>query len=313
MLRFIFSRLLQMIPTLIGVTLVTFLLFNVVGADPALQLAGKNADPETIASLRAELGTDQPLPVQYGQFLKQTLTWDWGESWSKKTSINQLIYDGIGPSLSVTLPAFFLTILISLTLALLSTYFQGRLWDRVITTSCLALMSISFLVYIIFFQKWLAFDINLFPVYGWDPSWIHRWPYVSLSWVIYCLVATGPKMLLFRSALIEESQKDYVRTARAKGVSERRVYTHHVLPNALIPIVTLVIIQIPFLITGSLLLEAFFGIPGVGGLLVESIFNSDFPVVKALTVIGSIAYMLFNLLSDLLYAFLDPRIRLESL
>lgn len=309
--KYIIKRLLYIIPILFGVTLITFTLFNIVGSDPALQLAGKNADAELIASIRQELGLDRSLPAQYLFYLKQVVTFDWGYSWDKKTQINQLIWDGLGPSLSITVPAFALAVLFSLIVALVTSYYRDTWVDKVITVSCLALMSISFLVYIIALQKWLAFDVSLFPVYGWSTSWVLRWQYVSLPWLIYLFVATGPKALLFRSAILDEVQQDYVRTARSKGVDNMTLYLKHILKNAMTPILTMIVVQMPFLITGSLLLEAFFGIPGVGGLLVEAIYTSDFPVIKAMTVVGSLAYMFFNLLNDILYQWLDPRIELK--
>lgn len=251
------------------------------------------------------------MPEQYLFYVQQVFTFDWGYSWSKKSSINQLILDGLGPSLSVTLPAFTLAVIVSIFLALLTSYFREQFLDKFITISCLALMSISFLVYIIALQKWLAFDLSLFPVYGWDPGLIERWQYVSLPWIIYLCVAVGPKILLFRTAILDEIGQDYVRTARSKGIDNFTLYFKHILKNAMIPILTLIVVQMPFLITGSLLLETFFGIPGLGGLLVDAINNSDFPVIKAMTVVGSLAYMFFNLLNDVLYMWLDPRIELR--
>jgi peptide/nickel transport system permease protein len=170
-------------------------------------------------------------------------------------------------------------------------------------------MSISFLVYIVILQKWLAFEMGLFPVYGWELA--DALKYLVLPWFIYVLATLGPKVLLFRSAMLEEVHRDYVRTAYAKGLSKWSVFSRHILGNSLLPIVTLSLSQMPAVITGSLLLEAYFGIPGVGGLLATAIRGSDFPVIQALTVIGSVIYILFNLLNDVLCAFLDPRLELE--
>ncbi|MCJ8275807.1 MAG: ABC transporter permease [Bdellovibrionales bacterium] len=298
-------------PILIGVTLITFLLFHVVGGDPAFQLAGKNATPEQIESIRSQLGLNKSLALQYLDFVKQTFTLDWGRSWTTQQNISSMISQGIGPSLSLTVPSFILSFLICIGIALFSTYKKGTWIDRSITMVCLALMSVSFLVYIIFYQYLLAFEWGLFPITGWDPSWSGRWSYLILPWIISISVSLGPGILIYRTALLDEVLQDYVRTARAKGVTNWVVYSQHILKNAMIPIITIVVMQMPFLITGSLLLEAFFSIPGLGGILIQAINNSDFPVIKAMTVLGSILYMLFNLLSDLLYAVVDPRVELK--
>ena len=292
-------------------TLITFCLFHVVGGDPAFQLAGKNATIEQIESIRIELGLNKALSLQYFDFLKQTVTLDWGRSWSTQQKISTMIFDGLGPSLSLTIPSFIMSFFICIGIALFSTYRKGSWIDRTITTLCLALMSISFLVYIIFYQYTLAYKAGLFPITGWDSSFSGRWSYLVLPWIISISVSLGPSILIYRTALLDEVFQDYVRTARAKGVGNKVIYVKHILKNALIPIVTIVVMQMPFLITGSLLLEAFFGIPGLGGMLIQALNNSDFPVIKTMTVFGSILYMIFNLLSDLLYAVVDPRVELK--
>ena len=276
-------------------------------------MAGKNATQEQIQSLQEELGLNKPLIHQYFDFLEQIFTFQWGESWYTKENINQIILKGVGPSVSLTLPAFLISFLISLCVAIYSAYSQNRKTrsDKYITTICLCLMSISFLVYIICFQFFLAYYLSLFEINGWDHSWVERWRFLVLPWIISICVSLGPNILLFRSAILDQVNQDYVRTGKAKGLDRYSIYFIHVLKNALIPISTVVIIQIPFLMTGSLLLEAFFGIPGLGGLLIQAIQTSDFPVVKAFTVIGSILYLCFNLLSDLFYALVDPRVELQ--
>jgi peptide/nickel transport system permease protein len=153
--------------------------------------------------------------------------------------------------------------------------------------------------------------LGLFPISGWDPSWTGRWQYLVLPWIILFVLLLGADILVYRSVILDEAYQDYVRTARAKGVSTYKIFGVHILKNALIPIITMVVIDMPFLITGSVLLENFFGIPGLGGMLVTALNESDLPVIKAMTVIVSIAYMIFNLLSDILYSVVDPRIRLS--
>jgi peptide/nickel transport system permease protein len=311
MISFLWRRFTQTILVIFGVTLLTFSLFHFVGGDPALQYAGKNASAEAVASLRQELGLDRSLPLQYVYFLKQLVTWDWGRSWATKKPVTTLITDHVGASLSLTLPAYFFSVLLALLLALFMAYLKNSLWDQALLFCCFILMSFSFLVYIIYAQKILAFDFNFFPVYGWNPSWVSRWVYVTLPCVVYVLASIAPKILLFRATFLNEVRQDYVRTAYAKGLSPLQIYGFHILKNAALPILALVTSQMPTLITGSLLLEAYFGIPGLGGLLLKAIQSSDLPVVKAITVMGSLIYVFFNLLNDILAAFFDARVELR--
>ncbi len=299
-----------MIPILFGVTLLLFMLFNVFGGDPAQRFAGKYATAAQIKIVRAELGLDRSMPEQYIYFVKQIVTFDYGRSWASKQQISTMIDDGIGATLSVMLPPFFASVLFSIFLAMVAARFRGKFFDRAIVIGCLAFMSISSLVYILFFQYYFAYHLGLFPISGWDPSWTDRWAYLVLPWIILFVLSLGSEVLIYRTAILDEAYQDYVRTARAKGVTTAKVYLKHVLKNAMIPIVTIVVIGLPFLLTGSILIEAFFGIPGLGGTMVKALNDSDFPVIKAMTVITTLLYMLFNLLADLVYAAVDPRIKL---
>ncbi len=184
--------------------------------------------------------------------------------------------------------------------------------DQTLTSTCLALMSISLLVYIISFQYYFAFYLGWFEINGWSFDWTQRWSYLTLPWLISLFVSLGPNTLLFRSTFLNEVHQNYVKTARSKGVSQIRIFTSHILKNSSVPIVTIIMMQIPYLLTGSLLLEAFFGIPGIGGLLIQAIQSADFPVIKAFTVMSTFIYLLFHLLTDLLYIFIDPRIELQD-
>jgi len=175
----------------------------------------------------------------------------------------------------------------------------------------LGLMSLSSLIYILYGQYFLSYKMEMFPISGWDSSWIGRWEYLILPILIFIILSLGGNILFYRTVFIDEMYQDYVRTARAKGLSQRSVLFKHVLKNAMIQIITQVALAMPFLILGSLLLENFFSIPGVGGLMVQAIQNSDFPVIKAFTVLGAIVYMVFQLISDVLYAVVDPKVQLR--
>ena len=311
MASYILRRVLYMVPIMFGVTLLTFVLFNMLMSDPAARFAGKHATAEQVQQIRVELGLDRPLPQQYLFYLKQIATLDFGRSWSTKQSIGTMIDDGFSATISVTVPPFAASVVFCICLAMFASYFRGTALDKGIVVTCLALMSISSLVYILALQYLLAYDWGLFPISGWDPSWTGRWTYLMLPWLILFALLLGPAILVYRTAILDEAFQDYVRTARAKGLSTRKVFLKHVLKNAMIPIITVIVVEIPFLITGSVLIENFFSIPGLGGMVVRALNDSDFPVIKAMTVIISFAYMFFNLLSDVLYSIVDPRIRLS--
>ncbi|MBL7688871.1 MAG: ABC transporter permease [Bdellovibrionaceae bacterium] len=300
-----------MIPILIGVTFLTFTLFNLVGGDPAIRFAGKHATVERVAEIRAELGLDRSVGEQYLFFVKQIVTFDYGRSWATKQEISTMITDGLGATLSLTVPSFVASVAFCILLALFAVYGRGTILDRGTVVVCLGLLSVSSLVYILALQYVLAFQGGLFPISGWDPSWTGRWEYLVLPWIILFVLSLGPNILIYRTVIMDEVFQDYVRTARAKGLAEKHVFAKHVLKNAMIPIITVVVIEMPVLITGSVLIENFFGIPGLGGTVIKALNDSDFPVIKAFTVISAMAYMIFNLLADVLYSAVDPRVKLS--
>ena len=311
MLAYILKRILYMIPILFGITLVTFLLFNVAGGDPAAQVAGRYATQKKINEIRQQMGLDKPLLFQYLDYVKNMAKLDFGRSWSSQQKISTMILSGIGASLSLTLPSFLLVLLITISLALLLVYYRGSVLDKSVMIFCLALMSISSLVYILYFQYALGYRAGLFPISGWDPSWWGRWQYLALPILIFVSIQIGSNVLFYRTVFLDEIFQDYVRTARAKGLAPQTIMFKHILRNALVPIITLTVLQMPFLILGSLLVESFFGIPGLGGIIYQAIQNSDFPVIKAMTFLSAILYMMFQLLADLAYAVVDPKIQLR--
>jgi peptide/nickel transport system permease protein len=300
-----------MFPTLIGVTLLTFLLFNVFGGDPAQRFAGKYATAEQVQKIKEDLGLNKPRPIQYLNFLKQIATMDFGRSWSSKQKISTIFNEGISATLSLTVFPFVAALIFCILVSLIAVYFRKQTIDKSIVVICLSLMSTTSLLFILGFQYLFAYKLGVFPISGWDPDWINRWQYLFLPWLILFILDLGPSILVYRSIIMDEVYRDYVRTARAKGLDEKTIFLRHVLKNALIPIITIIVIQIPFLITGAVLVESFFGIPGLGGTLIKALQDSDFPVIKAMTVITAILYMIFNLLSDVLYSIVDPRVKIK--
>ena len=306
---YIARRLWQTIPTLAGVILLVFILFNWVGGDPALVLAGKVPDPAQIENIRRQLGLDQPWWIQLWIFVGQVFTFDFGRSWSTNQLVSEVLLTRVGPTLTVMVPMLVLETLLAVALALLVAYVRGSLTDRTVMFLTTVAMSISFLVYIIVFQWLLGFRLGWFPVQGWsDDLWTNLTVYAPLPVLLGVLVSVAPSLRLYRSFFLDEIGQDYVRTARAKGLAENRVMLRHVLRNAMIPILTYVGIGLPGLFVGSFLLEVFFSIPGLGREVIESVNRSDFPVIKAITVYLAIVTMSVNLLVDVLYRVADPRV-----
>ncbi len=311
MLIYILRRVLATIPTIFGVALLIFVLFNGVGGDPTYQMVGKHATQKQVEEVRHEYGLDQPKVVQFGNYLKQIVTFDYGRSFSTKQEISTMVARGIGPSLTLTVPAFMFTTFLSVALGLLVAYFRGRAVDRIVVFLCVVGMSLPMLGYILFGQYYLAFKAGLFPISGFDYGWPDRFEYILLPMLIMIVVSLGYDVRFYRTAVLEEVSQDYVRTARAKGLSESRIFMKHVLKNSMIPILTNVVIEIPLLILGAFLLESFFGIPGIGGITIDAIHNSDLPVIKAMTTLQALLLILGNLATDILYTLVDPRVSLK--
>jgi peptide/nickel transport system permease protein len=310
MIAYVVRRLLYAIPILLGVTLITFVLFHVVGGDPAILLAGKHASVEKLEEVRAQHGFDRPLPVQYLDWLKEIVTFDFGRSTATQERVSTMIARGVGPSLALTLPAFLMSSVLAIALGLFCAYYRNSLADVTTIVVATAAMSISSLVYIIMGQYFLSFQWNLFPIRGFVRG-AGAATFLALPWIIWIALTLGSDVRFFRTVMLEEMRKDYARTAAAKGLPTRRILFKHVLKNSMIPIITQLVIAIPFLFAGSLLLEVFFGIPGLGSITIDAINRSDFPVIKAMVVIGAMLYVLANVLTDVLYAAVDPRVRLR--
>ena len=312
MLAYVVHRLWQFVPTLFGVILLVFILFNWIGGDPAYLLAGKISNPEHIENIRRQLGVDQPYYVQLWIFLKQIATGDFGVSWSTNEKVSAIFATRIGPSLTVLMPMLVIGTLLAMAAAMLVAYLRGSVTDRAIMITCTVGQSVSILVYIIVLQYVLGYQLGWFPVQGWSQDfWQNLLQYSALPIIVGVVVSLAPDIRLYRSFFLDEINQDYVRTARAKGLSELRVMGVHVLRNAAIPVVTNVMIQIPALLAGAFLIERFFSIPGIGREVILAVERSDFPVIKAVTIYVAIATMVVNLAADLLYKAVDPRVQLK--
>jgi peptide/nickel transport system permease protein len=414
MFRYILKRTLQMIPTVFGVILITFVLFNVVGGSPAQQVLGPHAQADTLEAFDEQRGFNKPLffgfrtetrayadsdfersagdwqgivgvtwtngmitlaangeynlPIKFALrtdcnyaleiesrtpevskvwkkqrivfqgleklvpgdqpleirsiklrrvmsnpfdsqflfYLNRLAHLDFGTSHSTNQRVSKLLLDGIGPSLMLTVPIFFVGLITSVMLSLFCAFWRDTWVDRFFVVFSVALMSINYLVWIVGGQYLLGFKLGWFPVWGFeDPR------YLALPVFIGVFSGLGAELRFDRTIMLDEAHRDYVRTAQAKGVSRGGVLFKHVLKNAMIPIITNTVIAIPFLYTGSLLLESFFGIPGLGYLGINAINSSDVDVVRAIVLVGSIIFVIANLLTDLCYALVDPRVKLK--
>jgi peptide/nickel transport system permease protein len=308
---YIIRRLLYTIPIVFGVLLLTFILFTVVGGDISFEIAGKNATPETIREIREEYGFNKPLFLawdsQFVRHFKDALTFNFGRALDREPVIDK-IKRGVIPSLSLTVPIFFGEVVISVAIALFVAFLRGTVWDIVAVVLCVAGMSIPYLSFILFGQYFLAYKWGFFPVFFSPELSIPQ--YVALPIIIGIVTGLGSNVRFYRTVMLDEMRADYVRTAFAKGLDARRVLFRHVLKNAMIPILTTIVLAIPFLFLGSLLLERFFGIPGIGYLMIEAIGARDYFVINAMTYISAILFVIFNLITDICYALVDPRISL---
>jgi len=409
MKRYIIRRVLEMVPTTLGVLVLTFLLFHVVGGSPAEVVLGKNATAEALATFDACYGYDKPLlcgnwsdiralgntpvgrlekrgegglrrvPIAYAlpagayrinagnvvlglretatgvtdeamvdgpapltfavregwkavtldvggslpevlrlrkkaggffdsqfvHYVRSLATGDFGVSTEHSLPVARVLKGGVGPSLSLTVPILVGGTVVGVMLGLLCAAWRGGATDKLVLVVSTVLMSVNYVVWVLAGQFLLAFKLRLFPIWGFESA-----AYLVLPVLIGIVSGLGRDVRFFRAAILDEVYKPYVRTAQAKGLSGSRIMVRHVLRNSLIPIVTYVSLSIPFLFTGSLMLESFFGIPGLGNVSLNAVHSSDMAVVRAVVILGALLYQGVNLVTDLCYAWLDPRVRL---
>jgi peptide/nickel transport system permease protein len=259
-----------------------------------------------IRRLALERRLSNPFDSQFVHFLGRMIRLDFGTSIATGQPVLEMLREGMGPSLMLMIPIFTAELLLAVALSLICAYFRNTAIDRSIVVISVVLMSVNYLVWIVAGQYIFAHKLRWFPIWGFE-----SWRYLLLPWLIGTFSGLGGGVRFYRTIMLDEMYRDYVRTAFAKGLGLRAVLFKHVLKNAMIPIVTNVVMTIPFLYTGSLLLESFFGIPGLGYLSVNALNSLDVDVVRAVVVIGTVLYILANLASDLCYALVDPRVRLE--
>ncbi|MGV3618883.1 MAG: ABC transporter permease [Fimbriimonas sp.] len=313
MIRYLLRRILYAIPILIGVSLATFALFYLTVPPEQMarqNISAKNPTPQQIEDWLTARGYDRPLGEQFTKHMRGVFLFDFGVSDSTGEPIAERLRNGIGPSALIGAVVLLGSVAASVALALVVAAFRGTYFDVWMTFLCVLLMSVTFLVYIIGGQFLLAKLARWFPLAGYGEG-TDQLRYLVLPAIVGIVASLGGNVRFFRTVILEEAGRDYVRTARAKGVGEGRILFGHVLKNAAIPILTSFALSLPFVVMGSLLLESFFGIPGIGTITFDAINGQDFSTVRAVVFLGSILYIVGAILTDLSYALVDPRVRLE--
>jgi peptide/nickel transport system permease protein len=315
LLQYTLRKLLAGIPLILGVTLVSFLLMVYFGPDQTYQLLGKNATPEQIAEIRSQLGYDRPFVVRYAIYLRELGTLDFGFSNATGESVSALLGRTIPVSLALITPGFILGNLVALMLALIAAHHRSGWADKLIMGLAVVGMSISFLIVVIAFQIIFSssYGLGWFPVRGWNVHSIGDYlSYVAVPTMASVFVALGYNTRFYRSVIVEELTRDHVRTARAFGVPPAKLLYRNVLKNCLIPIITRIVFSIPLIvISGALIIETYFGIPGVGKVTFDAITAGDQPVLKAIVGLTALLFVLAQLIADILYRAVDPRVSLN--
>ncbi|NGM87967.1 ABC transporter permease [Parapusillimonas sp. SGNA-6] len=311
MIQLIIKRLLATIPVLFVVAIVIFVVLRLTPGDPAALVAGDAATAEQLEEIRRSMGLDQPVLVQFSQWLGNMLVGDFGNSLISSRPVGELIAARLGPSMSLTLMTLIYTLMVSLPLGVISAWHRGRAIDRAVMAGSVAGFSIP--VFIVAYLMIFLFSMKLgwLPVQGYQPLSAGFWehvrhlilPAVSLGTVYIALITR-----IVRTSIIDTLNEDYIRTARAKGLPEWRVLLNHALSNAAVPILTIIGISITMLIGGVVVTESVFNIPGLGRLVLDAVLSRDFTVIQSLIVLFSFVYILINLLIDISYLLVDPRI-----
>ncbi len=314
MARFVARRLLGMVAVLFAISVIVFLIFNVIpNSDPAARIAGKNADPALIARVSADLGLDRPLPIQYLTMMKQIFT---GQltSYAKDRNVVEQIWHGVPATFSLCIGAAVLWMSLAIVFGYLSAVHAGKFTDRALTILSLVGISLPVFWLAAMLLYYFSFKVELFPTGSYVPftesplDWAYH---LILPWITLAVLFVGIYSRVLRSNMLDVMNEDYVRTARAKGLSERQVRIRHVLRNSMIPIITLFGLDFGMVVGGgAILTETVYNLDGVGLYAGEAIRSLDLPPLMAVVMFGAFFIVLFNTIVDILYAVLDPRIRL---
>lgn len=312
MFNFILRRAAASIPVMAMVAAVVFAILRLTPGDPAAIIAGDSATPQQLAEIRQTMGLDEPIHIQFFMWIWRLFQGDLGTSLLSGVPVAEMVGQRMGPSLALSVSTITLSVIVAIPLGILAAWRQGKLLDRVVMAS--SVLGFSVPVFVTAYVMILVFSLKLgwFPVQGYKPLSTGLWPFVqslvlptiALSTVYVALIAR-----ITRTSIIEVMGEDFIRTARAKGLRERSVLTGHALRNAAVPIVTIIGVGVAMLISGVVVTESVFNLPGLGRLVVEAVLARDYPVIQALILLFAFVYVLINLVVDALYTVFDPRIR----
>jgi glutathione transport system permease protein len=311
MIETILNRLLVSIPVLFGVLFLGFALVQLAPGDPAQVQAGPSASPEVVAQIRQEMGLDQPVLVQFGRYVQRLADGDLGRSLISNKTVSSELIAAIVPTLELMLASLFWSIPLGIALGTLAAVRRGSVLDRAIMAISVAGVSLPIFFICLLLIQLLGVKYPIFPFIGrGGPLWtLEGLRHIALPALSLGLIFIGPVSRMTRSSVLEVLRLDHVRTARAKGLSERQVILRHGLRNALIPVVTLVGLQIGYLLGGAVVTETIFSYPGIGRLAVGAILSADFPLAQGTILLLAVGFILVNLIVDILYARLDPRVQ----
>ncbi|MDN3711504.1 ABC transporter permease [Paracoccus cavernae] len=306
MLAYVLRRSIQSALILLGVSFITFILLYVLPADPVRQIAGRSATPATVESIRQQLGLDQPFLVQYGNYLWNLLHGDLGRSYLQKTNVSELIVSRLPATLQLMVAAIFCELVIGITLGVIAALYRGRTLDNsLMLTSFITVSAPQFVVALLLLY---VFSVKLgwFPIGGYG-----TFAHLVLPALTLGILGSGWYSRIMRSSMIDVLRADFIRTARAKGLKRRRIILGHALPNAILPIIAMIGIDIGIFMSGIVVVESVFGWPGIGQLAWQAIQRVDIPIIMGVTLVSACGIVLGNLLADLISPLIDPRIKLR--
>jgi len=312
MLGYIIRRVISMIPVLFALTIFTFFLVRLVPGNPASTMLGPRATPEAVASIEKSLGLDKPIIVQYGYFMRELVFHgDLGDSIRKRQPVTTVIADRIGPTLFLVFYAMVLALLITVPLATVAAFNKERWPDQMVRMFTLAALAMPAYWVGMMLLQLLSVKYQIFPVAGYGDGFTGHLYYLFLPAISLALAIAALTIRSLRSSILDTLGSDYVRTARAKGLSSRAVFTWHVMRNSSLSSVTLLGLIFVFVIGGTTIVETIFSIPGIGQLIVRGIFDRDYPVIQGVTLVIGIIVLFTSLVTDVIYAVLDPRVKLS--
>ncbi len=306
--HYLTKRVLHAVFILLGVTFITYLLLYMLPADPARQIAGRSATPETVANIRAQLGLDLPFYQQYYHYLSGLLQGDMGRSWLQKTEVSELIVSRLPASLSLMVAGITVEVIIGISLGVIAALNRNRVIDKVLMMFSFVGVSSPQFIAAMLFLYFFAVKWSLLPIGGYG-----TWQHLVLPALTLGILGSGWYSRMVRSSMIEVLQQDFIRTAQAKGISRRRIIFRHIIPNAMLPILSMIGIDIGIFVGGLVVVESVFGWPGIGQLAWQAIQRVDIPIIVGVTMVSAVAIVLGNILADLLAPFVDPRIDVKKM